>query len=75
MGLWKDITRMFFIMEMKNIKKPAYAVKLGKGMFMAAQPTYQCQYCGKTAYTPSMPSSNAMLPCSAGHNYHYWVKC
>lgn len=62
-------------MEMKNIKKPAYAVNLGKGMFAGAQPTYQCRYCGKCAYTPNKPLPRDMMPCDGNHSSHYWVKC
>ncbi len=60
--------------EMKNIK-PAYAVRLGKGVFMAAQPTYQCRICGKTAYTPNKPSGYDMMPCDGKRPYHEWIKC
>ena len=60
--------------SMKNIK-PTYAVKLGKGVFAGAQPTYQCKYCGKTAYTPKCPSPVDMLPCDGKHTGHYWIKC
>lgn len=60
--------------SMKNIK-PTYAVQLGKGVFAGAQPTYQCSYCGKVAYTPSKPSSYDMLPCTSGRSGHNWVKC
>lgn len=60
--------------SMKNIK-PAYAVQLGKGVFAGAQPTYQCSYCGKVAYTPSKPRYVDMLPCTSGRSGHDWVKC
>jgi hypothetical protein len=61
--------------EMKNIKTPAYAQNLGTGAFMAAQPTYQCEYCGKTAYTPNPPRPMDMWPCAQGKPNHRWVKC
>ena len=60
--------------SMKNIK-PAYATKLGTGVFAAAQPKYQCKYCGKTAYTPNSPSPWDMLPCAPNRKSHVWYKC
>ena len=60
--------------SMKNIK-PAYATNLGNGAFMGAQPTYQCRYCGKTAYTPNKPSDYVMMPCDGKRTSHDWIKC
>ena len=60
--------------EMKNIK-PAYAVRLGTGVFVGANVTYQCQYCGKKAYTPNKPHNTDMMPCAKNRSYHNWIKC
>ncbi len=50
--------------------KPAYAVKLGKGVFAGA--CWQCSRCGDYVNTngSNRPSSSG---CSAGGN-HFWVK-
>lgn len=34
--------------SMKNIKKPSYAVNLGKGVFVGTTYIYQCRKCGLT---------------------------
>lgn len=57
--------------EMKNIKKPAYAVAMGNGLF--AGTTWMCTKCGKqviTSYTPT-PQSGGRCPDTASGN-HVW---
>ena len=58
-----------------NLNKPEYAKNNASGRFAAGGPTYQCSYCGKTAFTSNKPSSYDMMPCSPGHSCHNWQKC
>lgn len=62
----------------KNVKnlRPAYAVKLGEGKFVGAQPTYQCSKCGAVAYTPNWPGNFDFGGCGGERNKaHSWKKC
>lgn len=59
--------------EMKNIKKPTYAVKLGNGKFIAYG--WQCARCGKHVGQTNKPASNSNGWCtgtSSGH--HIWIE-
>lgn len=58
--------------SMKNIK-PAYAVKLGKGVFSGAE--WQCKYCGKmiTASNQPYPTSYGKCP-ESNSGQHAWFK-
>jgi len=59
----------------KNLR-PAYAVKLGDGKFVGAQPTYQCSKCGAVAYTSNRPGSWDFGGCGGDKNKaHNWIKC
>ncbi len=55
--------------EMKNVK-PAYATKLGTGVFMAA--TYYCRKCGRAA-TTFIAGKPQLTGCPKG-GLHSWVK-
>ena len=58
--------------SMKNIK-PAYAVKLGNGVFVG--PLWQCSKCGKTTTSPLKPSPGAYGKCpSTASGNHMWKK-
>ena len=66
--------------SMKNIKKPAYAVNLGKGTFMAGVYSWWiCQKCGKRVQYMSSDGNTPPEPrhggsgCSEGGN-HVWRK-
>lgn len=54
---------------MKNIKKPAYAVELGKGVFVGATYIHQCTKCGLTIQDSH--SWGPPGPCPAGF-VHKW---
>ncbi len=63
--------------EMKNIKKPSYAVSMCKGLFAGA--TWMCIKCGKqVSGYPSMPSPQGSAvgkcPDTASGN-HVWQQC
>lgn len=54
---------------MKNIKKPTYAVELGKGLFAAAPCIYVCNKCGLRIRGDSNRKPQGF--CSAG-GAHFW---
>ncbi|MBO4386365.1 MAG: hypothetical protein J5817_05030, partial [Treponema sp.] len=60
--------------SMKNIK-PAYAVQLGKGVFVGATIKWQCSKCGKQANVPEKekpyPHTMGICPCNKSGN-HVW---
>ena len=65
--------------SMKNIKKPAYAVELGKGLFVALTPQdWYCKYCMRHPGSGSwsggnfMPSSNPDKCDRSPTGYHVW---
>lgn len=57
--------------QMKNIKTPAYELKLGKGFFAGAR--WQCIKCGKQCELSGPPSSNWMGRCpDTASGNHVW---
>ena len=58
---------------MKNIKKPSYAVNLGKGVFVGTK--YQCLKCGKQIDISWTPAPTYPIPCTESSNKnHVWQK-
>ena len=56
--------------EMKNVKVPTYAVKLGKGLFAGV--TWQCEKCGKIQNCYTNPGlGGGRCPETASGN-HIW---
>nr|MBP3281121.1 hypothetical protein [Treponema sp.] len=56
---------------MKNIKKPAYAVEMGQGMFAGVQ--FVCTNCGKRYSTNmSYPGPGAAGKCPVTGFDHIW---
>lgn len=61
--------------QMKNIKTPAYELKLGKGIFAGTR--FMCIKCGKQCdYAGNMPTPDwtGKCPDTASGN-HVWQKC
>lgn len=56
--------------SMKNIKKPAYAVELGQGMFAGTQYIYACSKC-RMQIGPKDWGAPSNSGCPAGGN-HDW---
>lgn len=58
----------------KNLKnlRPAYAVKLGEGKFVASG--FQCSFCGAYVNSSSKPYPGAGGRCSSASGKHMWVQ-
>lgn len=60
--------------EIKNIKKPSYAVSLCKGLFAGAN--WMCIKCGKQVNGGSMPPQGAHGKCpDTASGNHVWQQC
>ena len=58
--------------SMKNIK-PAYAVKLGKGVFAGAWYTFRCSYCFKVVENNCLPRADYGASCNGAEDgKHKW---
>lgn len=57
----------------KNIKKPAYAVELGKGAFAGAQYIYACSKCRMQIGPTDSPQRPSAAGCPAG-GLHDWQR-
>lgn len=59
---------------LKNIKKPAYAVEMGKGIFVGVK--WQCSKCGAITFTGdySKPFPNTIPKCITKTGNHIWKK-
>ena len=59
---------------LKNIKKPAYAVEMGKGIFAGGK--WQCSKCGAISFAGdnSKPFPNAFPKCITKTGNHIWKK-
>ena len=58
--------------QMKNIKTPAYAVKLGKGVFAGTTYIFQCKKCG-LSITKGSNSANPTGTCPKGGSHDWTV--
>ena len=57
--------------SMKNIKKPAYAVNLGKGVFAGTTYIFQCKKCGLSVQRTTDSYPTGTCPKGGSHN---WTK-
>lgn len=57
--------------EIKNIKKPSYAVSLCKGLFAGTTYIFQCKKCGLSVQSDKSSSPNGTCPKGG---YHDWVR-
>lgn len=63
-------------MKLVKTARPAYAVILGAGRFVGAQPTYQCRRCGALSYSSKRPGSWDFGGCGGDKNKsHDWQQC
>ncbi|MBR1714636.1 MAG: hypothetical protein IJ717_06815 [Treponema sp.] len=57
--------------SMKNIKKPAYAVEMGQGMFAGTQYIYACTKCKMQVGPTDHRGQPSLSGCPAGGS-HEW---
>ena len=63
-------------MKLVKTARPVYAVNLGAGRFVGAQPTYQCRKCGALSYSSSVPGSYDFGGCGGDKlKAHAWQRC
>lgn len=63
-------------MKLVKTARPVYAVNLGTGRFVGAQPTYQCRKCGAVSYSSKRPGSWDFGGCGGDKNKsHDWQQC
>ena len=55
--------------SMKNIKKPAYAVNLGKGVFAGITYIFQCKKCGLTVQNTTGTYPSGSCPKGGSHDW------
>lgn len=57
--------------EIKNIKKPSYAVSMCKGLFAGTTYIFQCKKCGLSVQSDKSYSPSGTCPKGGSHD---WVR-